>query len=389
MVNISNPGHRTSPGFISEINSTTTTLGSNATFTGVVEDVSQFSSLTVFVYSDQASATNGLKLELSTDGVNWDRQKPITVKADSSQAHSLVIVSQFFRVSYQNGATAQTEFRLQTIYHKHKNKHLTTTNNETISDFNDVELIRVSNNTSLDLARGLYSGQKFIHKFGENLTVGTTDEDIWSNGGTYTWITSAETVRVKAGGNAADDSAGNNARKIMVEGLDSNFNEISEEITLAGASASSSTTATFIRVFRAYVTETGSYTAFNAGDIVIESTTSNDVLAIILANTGQTQMTQYTIPAGKTAFLQKIYVNASAKSDIFMSKRPNADTVSAPFSGRRLVQRFNGVTGPSKLDIDLTIKFTEKTDIWFTGKADTGTSAIDIAYDLVLVDNLS
>ena len=38
------------------------------------------------------------------------------------------------------------------------------------------------------------------------------------------------------------------------------------------------------------------------------------------------------------------------------------------------------------LSIDAFESIPEKTDIWFTGKADTGTSAADVSYSLFMVD---
>jgi hypothetical protein len=135
-------------GLVSTLNSTESLLGSSATYTGTAEDVSNYSMITVFVSSDVDSAEKGLRLELSTDGTNWDRVKTMTVSnADgaslaSGGVHTLAVVSKYFRVVYTNGGSVQTSFRLQTIYHTQKSKFLTSNFDQVIDNQTDVELTR-------------------------------------------------------------------------------------------------------------------------------------------------------------------------------------------------------------------------------------------------------
>lgn len=58
----------------------------------------------------------------------------------------------------------------------------------------------------LDLAMGKFRNADPVRVSGHNAAVGTTTEDIWSNGGVYPFPTTAETIRVKAGGDISDDS---------------------------------------------------------------------------------------------------------------------------------------------------------------------------------------
>jgi hypothetical protein len=102
----------------SSSNSSVAPLTANSTFTGTAFDnVSNFSFLTFSVISDVASATNGLKFQWSSDGINIDREETTSVSANSGRAFSISIRSKYFRVVYINGATNQTSFRLQTVYH--------------------------------------------------------------------------------------------------------------------------------------------------------------------------------------------------------------------------------------------------------------------------------
>lgn len=145
---------------------------------------------------------------------------------------------------------------------------------------------------------------KPLHKFGYNLDIdtGTDPEDVWSYGGTYTgWLTTADTVFVVSSTiTAADSVGGTGARTVVVEGLDANYNLIEQIATMAG-SANDTLATTMIRVFRAYVTSTGSGLT-NATQIVIKSD-EGAVMASIPAGMGQTEMAIYTIPAGYKGLL--------------------------------------------------------------------------------------
>lgn len=240
----------------------------------------------------------------------------------------------------------------------------------------------------LDIARGVRAKVSSVHKFGANGSVGTVEEDIWTPGGIYPWPTAAETVRVKAGGDANDDAAGTGARKVMIEGLDSSFNAVSEEVTLAGASASSPTSASFRRINRAYVTEVGTYTGTNAGQIQIENTTSLAVLADIAASDGQTEMSMYTVPNNFMAYLvgQTVTISGTKDGDARFWQRPGANDVTVPFQAKRIVAKVDGLTGEFEEPFRAYVEFAAMTDLWWSGVVDATTTRIATTYDLILVD---
>jgi len=99
---------RSAIGEISIKNSTTSTFGIGGLFEGDPEDVSEFTSVTVFIHTDQASAIDGLQIQFSSNGDDWDRSYPFTVNLNSLQtSHGGVfkvkVDGQFFRVRYTNG----------------------------------------------------------------------------------------------------------------------------------------------------------------------------------------------------------------------------------------------------------------------------------------------
>ncbi len=131
-------------GQLSSNNSTSTPLGSNATFTGTADDVSDFGAIVVNVYTDVASATNGLSLEWSSNGTNWDHTQTYTVAAATATVYNLAIRARYFRIRYTNGAGAQTTLRLQAIYSYSDPNQTSMTAQVTGSDGGQVAADRVS-----------------------------------------------------------------------------------------------------------------------------------------------------------------------------------------------------------------------------------------------------
>jgi hypothetical protein len=102
----------TQNGNIDAGNSSTTPLAGNGTFSGTSIDVSVYGVITIFVFADQAGTLN---LEFSTNGTNWDDINSYAVSASTALSVQFGPQARFFRVVYQNGSSAQSTFRLQTI----------------------------------------------------------------------------------------------------------------------------------------------------------------------------------------------------------------------------------------------------------------------------------
>lgn len=104
--------------YISLNNSSTATLTSGSVFTGVGEDVSNFSEMRISVFSDQASATDGLSIQQSSNNTNWDITDTYTITAATGKTFVVPRQGRYFRVVYTNGGTNQTAFRLQSILNR-------------------------------------------------------------------------------------------------------------------------------------------------------------------------------------------------------------------------------------------------------------------------------
>ena len=93
---------------------TSTPLAANAAYYGPVRDFahSRLAAMGVMGYADQPSATDGVYIQLSIDGSNWDyRGATATLSAAGAVSLCQVVTARYARAVWVNGATAQTAFR--------------------------------------------------------------------------------------------------------------------------------------------------------------------------------------------------------------------------------------------------------------------------------------
>lgn len=235
---------------------------------------------------------------------------------------------------------------------------------------------------------GVVTGQSIVQKFGRNPAVGTgAFEHIWYNGGSYNWLTESSTVRIAASGDIADTSAaGAGAQLITLEGLDTNWNEITETLITSGALASTPTTGSFLRVNRAYVSQVGTYGVANTGDVVIETAPGGLIVANIEAAVGQTQLGHYSVPSGKTAYIAAVRLRYSSnkQGNILFYQRPGANVFATPFNPNRVLQTWSEFAGDSHVTFESMIPIEGCSDIWFEAQALSQEGAVDVSFDIIL-----
>lgn len=215
----------------------------------------------------------------------------------------------------------------------------------------------------LQMARDQIFDHKSIYKFGFNSDVNGSEETIWDGGGIYAYPSVATVMKVSSS-SANDTSAGTGARTVTVAGLDSDYNEAEETVSLNGQTEVLTTTS-FIRVNRAFV-ETAGSGGTAAGDIYVGTGTVTTgvpatVYAKITLGQNQTLMAVWTVPAGYTAYMLRANLSTSTAN---VNQYVTARVVQRPFGGvfrtqvRTTLQR-----GDEEFRFPVPLSFPEKTDI--------------------------
>lgn len=125
----------------STANSSISLIAGGGTFTGAWEDVGGYTNLSITIRADQDSATDGLALEYSTDGVLVDAADYYTITGSSiGVQYTVGIAAKYFRVRYTNGPTPTSVFRLQVVYHTTAPKPSSIRVEDAITGENDAEL---------------------------------------------------------------------------------------------------------------------------------------------------------------------------------------------------------------------------------------------------------
>lgn len=236
-----------------------------------------------------------------------------------------------------------------------------------------------------ELALGNIPGRSTVNKFGRNTAVGTSAEDIWTVGGVRAWLSAATLFEVLSG-STDDDEGGSGAEKIMIEGLDANFDLATEEVTLNGTSAVATTTQ-FIRFNRAYVTQVGTRHGTNVGLITIRVASAGATQGEIVAGKGQTEQTHYSVPRNKYALLEvaRVSVDSTKTVSCDLFRREGIDSASA--QAKRKLWGVTGLTGAAPPQIfDPPVMITGPADIWWDGIVASTDAGVEAGFDLVLVD---
>lgn len=225
---------------------------------------------------------------------------------------------------------------------------------------------------NLQVARGQIPGHSVLNIYGYQPSVGTTFIPIWENATAYTYPVAA-TVMYLSG--TAGDTA-----KILISGLDSVYNQISEIVTLNGATPVA-TTKEYLRINNMSVT-VGSATN-PAGAVYLKNQAGTVIYAQINAGIGRTQAALYTVPAGFTYFLQRVAIYTSLNGNDFVTYQNKT------ISSTGVVQVTQQAPFAISYDaLRITPRpFLEKTDIQLMCKIQTGTGSVAVAQEGYLIKN--
>lgn len=237
------------------------------------------------------------------------------------------------------------------------------------------------------------------HKYGYSAVVGASWTCINLSDAFYMPQTPTQ-VRIKAGGSANDTAAGSGARAITIAGIDGNGDLKSEVLATAGASASALSANSYLRVFRAFVSDCGSYlttgpsasgTGSNAADVVIENAAGTANFLRILAGEGQSQCAHFMFPRTKDAKMFSVFITQENNKpiDVRAVYRPNTLSGGALQTGgaSRVIRYWSNPSGVVWERKQFWLPGEELADIWFEAKTNSGPAVVSVSWDFELVSS--
>jgi len=240
----------------------------------------------------------------------------------------------------------------------------------------------------LAISKGESNGYEPIYKFGFNPDINGTEETIWNQGGNYVWPTSAA-VRYVSSSSTDDASGGTGANSIRIFGLDADYNLIQEDITLTGQTQKV-TQNSYLRIYRAYVTLSGSTGTAQGTIYIADSGASSGVPdnAVYgnLGSSNQTLLGLYTVPAGYTLYLDDINFTASvSQANTYITCKFNVrDFGSNTFRSAVYIVLQSG-TYIDKFHYPLRIP--EKTDLEARAFSSSNNNPVSVSWQGVLIKN--
>ena len=230
---------------------------------------------------------------------------------------------------------------------------------------------------NLQVARGQIENHKHIFKFGFNPDINGTEETIWDVSGIYAYPSAAVTMTATT---TAGTPSTDNGVKITIQGLDADYNEVSQEITLAGA-GTATTTQTFLRVFRAYVSGSQAPTAN------VNITNGGTTYARVALNDNQTLMAVWTVPAGYTAYIIKGNIGTgTANTNQYIVGRLVSRELGGVF---RTQVKVTIQRGEIAFDFEVPVSFPEKTDIEARAYSSGSNNLIFADFEMIYIKNSS
>jgi len=231
----------------------------------------------------------------------------------------------------------------------------------------------------LQVARGQISGHTVVSLFGYQPSVTSTSIPIWENATTYTYITSASTLTLVSTSASDDTSA-----KILISGLDANFNPLSETLAMNGVTGVT-TVNSYFRVNSLLMVSPGTGQSTNVGTITLKQ--SSNIVAQINIGIGKSQSTIYTVPAGYTFYLDLAEVNTSNSytGSTIVTYKVQAINNTTGVKLAVLQQPFVSIYTANRASDPFA--YAEKTDIQWQLVTNTGTIAAGVIVTGKLIQN--
>jgi len=225
-----------------------------------------------------------------------------------------------------------------------------------------------SEDQKLNIARGLVKGTSVRNIFGYNSSVNNAFKPLWELESVYTYPTQNLTMDVVSTNTNDTDVT------VKIVGLDSDYNELSETLTLNGTST---------------VTSNNEY--FRINDVItiagnadgnVNVTNSSVTYARIRAGDGRNQASIYTVPANTCFYLYRIDgFSATASGSqyvVFRNEVTNSSNVTFRVAETTFINQMN-------IQRRLPFKYDAKSDIQFQCKSSASTNEVGVFGEGILI----
>lgn len=236
----------------------------------------------------------------------------------------------------------------------------------------------------LGVVDGVFSNISGETKFGHALAVGNTIVTVWSLTTIYIYPSGATAMTISSA-DANDDAGGTGALTARVTGLDGDWAEIQQTLTLDGQTGVAIPTA-LRRVYRIEVLTAGSNGSnegiLYVGSGAIVAGVPANKFAVVEVGLNQTLMTPYTVPAGKKGYITAVYASLGGAKDLdlFLFVRKPGEV----FRVRRSDHvRSSVMTIPLDLPIG---PIPAQSDVELRAVVDSASVDVAASYDILLID---
>lgn len=249
-----------------------------------------------------------------------------------------------------------------------------------------IALERRSEDFALQASRGQIPGHQVIQVFGYNGDIDQTEESVWPANGTIPHPVAASVLKISSS-SASDTSNGTGARTVYIGGVDGNFNEVSETVTLNGQTAVN-TTNLYLYVNYFYVATVGTGTSnagnINAGTGTVTSGVPAVLYDVIAIGYNQRTTAHFCVPTGYTGYMTTGVITVGQDSG------SSAITAFLKQHGPDDILRVGAVTtlnnGAVQYDFMFPYTIPEKNCVGATAIGVSNNNAVSAFFNIVLVE---
>jgi hypothetical protein len=226
----------------------------------------------------------------------------------------------------------------------------------------------------LQVSRGQIPYHQVVNIYGYQINVATTYIPIWENNTTYNYPASAIPMLMTG--------TGSDTAKVQINGLDINYNSISEIVTLNG-STGVATTNNYFRV-NSLVVVSGN----PAANVTLTSSDGNtsNTYAKIVTGVGKSQNSWYTVPANSSFYLTRVQIFSSGPA-VSVTTYNSYQVLTISSTGVQQILTRRPFTGNFEIRRVAPTFYAPGTDIQWQANTNTGNSTIGLSIEGYLIKN--